>query len=99
MIKKEIDGVTYYCFEESEEKLQKQFENDVAISDEVLVKLMDIAIESIAKIAGRGKKAWMDISSLIDDLDDKEDISESVDEVESRLTYDWKTKMFKKVKQ
>ncbi|HEY9598190.1 MAG TPA: hypothetical protein V6D33_11025 [Cyanophyceae cyanobacterium] len=60
MIEKEIDGITYYCFEPSEEEARNRFERAM-IGDEVIAALTKAYLDTIAELESRKREAWRDV--------------------------------------
>ena len=79
MIEKEIDGVTYYCFEPSEEDARNRFERAM-IGDEVVAALTKGYLDTIAEYEFRKREAWREMrQGFLSKIPDGTDITYNPD--------------------
>jgi len=64
MIKKESNGITYYCFEPSEKESQKAFERAL-ISEDAVGTLVKALLEAMAEAECAKKEAWESVRMML----------------------------------
>lgn len=66
MIEKEINGKTYYCFEDSDKEARRRFEKAL-ISEESIRKMMIGLLEAVSEAELERRNAWLEIHEILPD--------------------------------